>query len=80
MSQVSGMPIDDLLQSVADAISDAMEAGLDLNQVLSMVAIAATDMGRVAYGDEYVDVLAGTVKLRRGKPLPDQEWDGQALN
>ena len=56
--------VDELVQAVADAIAHATDKGMDLNEALSMVAVVATDMGRLEFGDGYVDTLAGTVKLR----------------
>src|SRR5262249_27969742 len=65
--------VDDLVQAIADLITDAYDEGMDLNEVLSMVAIVATDIGRAQFGEDYVDILCGTIKLRRDRPLPNTE-------
>jgi hypothetical protein len=71
--QASGPTVDELIQTIADAISDAYDKGMDLNQALSMVAIVATDVGRAQFGEDYVDVLCETVSLRKNQPLPNTE-------
>jgi hypothetical protein len=72
-STISGPLMDELLDAVADAIADAIDEGMEPMQVASAVAISVAAYGRAAYGDDVLDELAGTIKLRRGKPL---ELDG----
>jgi hypothetical protein len=68
-----GPTVDELVQSIADAITDAYDKGMDLNAALSMTAIVAADIGRAQFGEDYVDILCETVKLRKDKPLPNTE-------
>jgi len=74
-SQMAGPVVDDLAQEVSDAISKALGRGLGVTEVSSMVAIVAADFGRIEFGEDFVDYLAGTIKLRRDQPLPEFEYD-----
>jgi hypothetical protein len=60
-----------LLQTVADAVADAQEEGLDANLVLSLAAISIAEYGRLAFGDGYLDNLRATLQRLRGKKPPE---------
>ena len=75
---MSGPLVDELLESVADAMAHAIDQGMEPIQAASAVAIVAADYSRAAYGDAVLDQLAGTIKLRTGLPLELEEETSRA--
>ena len=62
----------DLLQTVADAATEAQKKVLDANLALNLVIIAVGEYGRLAFGDDYLDNLCTTLQRLRGKVPPDR--------
>ena len=73
LARVSGPTVDALLHAVADAMADAINKGMEPIEAASAVAVVVADFSRATYGDEVLEQLAGTIKLRCGKPLGLEE-------
>jgi hypothetical protein len=67
--EVSGPLVDELINSIGEAMANAIEKGMETSQAASLAAIVAADYGRAEYGDDFLDLLTGTIQLRRGVPI-----------
>jgi hypothetical protein len=58
--------VQNLLQTVADAVANAEGKGLDANLALGLVVTVVGEYGRKAFGDSYLDRLCATIRSLRG--------------
>lgn len=72
---MSGERIQDLrltafANKISSAIDDAVDSGMALDEIVSVVATVAADYGRCTYGNRYLKGLAHLVRARAGAPMP----------
>lgn len=70
---ITGQPPADLANAVSDAIHDAMENGMAIDEAACVVAGVAADYARREYGDQYLNDLARVVTMHAGLPLPGEK-------
>jgi hypothetical protein len=64
-------------QAIADAIHQALEAGLEVDQAACITVAVAADYARATYGPDYLNALAKVVIRQAAEPLPF-EWEEEA--
>lgn len=68
---LSGKLPTDLANVVSDALHEAQEKGMDLDEAVCVTMAVAADYARERYGDGYLVALCDVVMSRFGKPLPE---------
>ena len=59
-----------LANEISDAISRALESGMQTDEAASVVVSVAADYARGEYGDGYLNGLASVVTSRAGRTIP----------
>jgi hypothetical protein len=67
--------LEELIDNVVDAITKAIEGGMEPIEAVRAIAVVAADYGRAAYGDDAIDQLKSAIEMRRG--LPTDGDDGR---
>jgi hypothetical protein len=67
----TGKSFSQLANAISDAIFDATQRGMDLDEACCVVVAVAADFARGHYGNEYLPSLADVVTERRNHALPE---------
>lgn len=71
IERVGSDPYAELIDAVTDRIHLAMQGGLSVDVIASVVVSVAADYVRLIYGDHGLDALATVVLKRAEHPMPE---------